>query len=191
MISQLASLFRISLSKGKTIIRIEDEVKHAQNYMNIQKIRYKNSFQVDFQIADEIKDCCTVKLIIQPLLENAIYYGMEYMDGEGEILVKGYKKDGDIYLEVEDNGLGMPEEEAARLLTEKPRERKRGSGVGLINVDSRIRLRFGKEYGLIIESHPDEGMKVTIHIPAIPYTEENQQLLEEGKYKVKKQEEKL
>ena len=85
----------------------------------------------------------------------------------------------------------MPEEEAARLLTEKPRERKRGSGVGLINVDSRIRLRVGKEYGLIIESHPDEGMKVTIHIPAIPYTEENQQLLEEGKYKVKKQEEKL
>ena len=191
MITQLASLFRISLSRGKTIIRIEDEIKHAQNYMNIQKIRYKNAFQVIFQVEPEVEQCCTVKLVLQPLLENAIYYGMEYMDGEGEILVKGYKKDGDIYLEVEDNGLGMPEEEAARLLTEKPRERKRGSGVGLINVDSRIRLRFGKEYGLIIESHPDEGMKVTIHIPAIPYTEENQQLLEEGKYKAKKQEEKL
>ncbi|RGX99497.1 HAMP domain-containing protein [Blautia sp. OF03-15BH] len=191
MTTQLGSLFRVSLSRGKTIISIEDEIRHAKNYMGIQKIRYKNAFQVIFQVEPEVEQCCTVKLVLQPLLENAIYYGMEYMDGEGEILVKGYKKDGDIYLEVEDNGLGMPEEEAARLLTEKPRERKRGSGVGLINVDSRIRLRFGKEYGLIIESHPDEGMKVTIHIPAIPYTEENQQLLEEGKYKVKKQEEKL
>ena len=191
MTTQLGSLFRVSLSRGKTIISIEDEIRHAKNYMGIQKIRYKNAFQVIFQVEPEVEQCCTVELVLQPLLENAIYYGMEYMDGEGEILVKGYKKDGDIYLEVEDNGLGMPEEEAARLLTEKPRERKQGSGVGLINVDSRIRLRFGKEYGLIIESHPDEGMKVTIHIPAIPYTEENQQLLEEGKYKVKKQEEKL
>lgn len=191
MTTQLGSLFRVSLSRGKTIISIEDEIRHAKNYMGIQKIRYKNAFQVIFEVEPEVEQCCTVKLVLQPLLENAIYYGMEYMDGEGEILVKGYKKDGDIYLEVEDNGLGMPEEEAARLLTEKPRERKRGSGVGLINVDSRIRLRFGKEYGLIIESHPDEGMKVTIHIPAIPYTEENQQLLEEGKYKAKKQEEKL
>ncbi|MBD9013843.1 MAG: HAMP domain-containing protein [Lachnospiraceae bacterium] len=191
MTTQLGSLFRVSLSRGKTIISIEDEIRHAKNYMGIQKIRYKNAFQVIFQVEPEVEQCCTVKLVLQPLLENAIYYGMEYMDGEGEILVKGYKKDGDIYLEVEDNGLGMPEEEAARLLTEKPRERKRGSGVGLINVDSRIRLRFGKEYGLIIESHPDEGMKVTIHIPAIPYTEEKQQLLEEGKYKAKKQEEKL
>ena len=101
-----------------------------------------------------MQQCCTVKLVLQPLLENAIYYGMEYMDGEGEILVKGYEKDRDIYLEVQDNGLGMPEEEAAKLLTESSRERKRGSGVGLINVDSRIRLRFGKEYGLLIESHP-------------------------------------
>ena len=74
MITQLASLFRISLSTRKTIIRIEDEIKHAQNYMNIQKIRYKNAFQVEFQIEPEIMQCCTVKLVVQPLLENAIYY---------------------------------------------------------------------------------------------------------------------
>lgn len=182
MITQLASLFRISLSQGKTIIRIEDEIKHAQNYMNIQKIRYKNVFQVDFQIEPEILQCCTVKLVLQPLLENAIYYGMEYMDGEGQILVSGYRRGEDIFLEVQDNGLGMPEEEAARLLTEENRERKRGSGVGLINVHSRIRLRFGPQYGLLIESHPDEGTTVTIHIPSIPYTEESQKQLEEGKY---------
>ena len=184
MITQLASLFRISLSKGKTIIKLEDEIKHARNYMNIQKVRYKNTFEVDFQIDPEILQCCTVKLILQPILENAIYYGMEYMDGEGEITVTGYRQEQDIYIEIQDNGLGMPEEEAAKLLVEGQRERKRGSGVGLINVHSRIALRFGAEYGLIIESYPDEGMLVKIHLPYIPYTEENQKLLEEGKIPV-------
>lgn len=181
MITQLASLFRISLSKGKTVIKIEDEVKHARNYMNIQKIRYKNSFEVDFQIEEDILDGCIVKLVLQPLLENAIYYGMEFMDGEGEIHVRGYRKDKDVYLEVEDNGLGMPEEEAAELLNGKERPHKHGSGVGLVNVHSRLKLRFGEAYGLVIHSCPDEGMMVQIHIPYIPYTVETQKFLENGK----------
>lgn len=181
MITQLASLFRISLSKGKTVIKIEDEVKHARNYMNIQKIRYKNSFEVDFQIEEDILDGCIVKLVLQPLLENAIYYGMEFMDGEGEIHVRGYRKDKDVYLEVEDNGLGMPEEEAAELLNGKERPHKHGSGVGLVNVHSRLKLRFGEAYGLVIRSCPDEGMMVQIHIPYIPYTVETQKFLESGK----------
>ena len=181
MITQLASLFRISLSKGKTVIKIEDEVKHARNYMNIQKIRYKNSFEVDFQIEEDILDGCIVKLVLQPLLENAIYYGMEFMDGEGEIHVRGYRKDKDVYLEVEDNGLGMPEEEASELLNGKERPHKHGSGVGLVNVHSRLKLRFGEAYGLVIHSCPDEGMMVQIHIPYIPYTVETQKFLESGK----------
>lgn len=181
MITQLASLFRISLSKGKTVIKFEDEVKHARNYMNIQKIRYKNSFEVDFQIEEDILDGCIVKLVLQPLLENAIYYGMEFMDGEGEIHVRGYRKDKDVYLEVEDNGLGMPEEEAAELLNGKERPHKHGSGVGLVNVHSRLKLRFGEAYGLVIHSCPDEGMMVQIHIPYIPYTVETQKFLESGK----------
>jgi two-component system sensor histidine kinase YesM len=181
MVKQLGSLFRISLSKGNTIIKVEDEIQHARNYMNIQMIRYKNAFQVDFEVEPEVLNCCTVKLVIQPLLENAIYYGMEYMDGEGQITVRGYRKDGDVCLEVEDNGLGMPEEAAARLLTENDRERKRGSGVGLINVHNRIRLRFGEEYGLRIQSFPDEGMLVQIHIPFIPFSERTRKLLDEGK----------
>ena len=181
MITQLASLFRISLSKGKTVIKIDDEVKHARKYMNIQKIRYKNSFEVDFQIEEDILDGCIVKLVLQPLLENAIYYGMEFMDGEGEIHVRGYRKDKDVYLEVEDNGLGMPEEEAAELLNGKERPHKHGSGVGLVNVHSRLKLRFGEAYGLVIHSCPDEGMMVQIHIPYIPYTVETQKFLESGK----------
>lgn len=185
MITQLASLFRISLSRGKTVIKIEDEIKHAQNYMNIQKIRYKNSFEVDFEIEKEILDGCTVKLVLQPLLENAIYYGMEFMDGEGEIHVRGYRRGDDVYLEVEDNGLGMPEEEAAELLNGEERPHKHGSGVGLINVHSRLRLRFGDEYGLIIHSCPDEGMRIQIHIPYVAYTSENQRVLEAPERKEK------
>lgn len=181
MITQLASLFRISLSRGKTIIRVEDEIKHAENYMNIQKIRYKNAFEVSFDIAPEILSACTVKLVVQPILENAIYYGMEAMDDDGVISVRGYQKDGDVFLEISDNGLGMPEEAAAKLLTEGERVRSRGSGVGLLNVHNRIRLRFGEQYGLQIESFPDEGMTVRIHIPYIPYTEETCRQLEEGK----------
>ncbi len=182
MIKQLASLFRISLSKGYTIISLADEVKHAQHYMNIQKVRYKNDFSVTFAIAEEVLDCCTVKLIIQPLLENAIYYGMEYMDDEGEIEVKGYREGDDIYIDVKDNGPGLKEEEAERLLTDSTHKHTSGSGVGLINVHNRIRLRFGEQYGLSIDTHPDEGMLVRIHIPYVPYTPENRDLIEKGHY---------
>ena len=181
MVTQLASLFRISLSRGKTIISMEDELKHARNYMNIQKIRYKNKFTVEFQVEDAILSCCTVKLVVQPLLENAIYYGVEGMDGEGEIHVKGYRKEDDIYIEVSDNGLGMPQDMVEQLLTDNNRVRKHGSGVGVINVHNRIRLRFGKPYGLEIESMPDEGTTIRIHLPYIPYEPEKLELLENGK----------
>lgn len=181
MITQLASLFRISLSRGKTVISVEDELKHARNYMNIQKVRYKNNFEVRFDIDPEILQCCTVKLVVQPLLENAIYYGVECMDGDGEIDVNGYRREDDIYIEVRDNGLGIPEDEVEQLLKENNRVHKRGSGVGLLNVHNRIRLRFGEEYGLEIESEPDEGTTVRIHLPYIVYTPEEQERLESGR----------
>ena len=186
MVTQLASLFRISLSRGKTIISMEDELKHARNYMNIQKIRYKNKFTVEFQVEDAILSCCTVKLVIQPLLENAIYYGMESMDGDGEITVVGYRKGDDVYVEVRDNGLGMPDEMVDALLTENNRVRKHGSGVGLINVHNRIRLRFGEPYGLEIDSCLDEGTTVRIHLPYIAYSPENTELREGGRLKQRK-----
>jgi two-component system sensor histidine kinase YesM len=216
MVTQLASLFRISLSRGKNIIPIEQELKHAENYMNIQKVRYKNAFTVRFDIDPQIRDYATVKLIIQPLLENAIYYGvgdMEEDDG-GEIVIRGWmeaapgtgespqaqngKEDknepadideassGDIYISVTDNGYGMTKEVAENLLKENPEGARRaprhGSGVGLLNVHNRIRLRFGEAYGLTVASEPDEGTTVTIHLPAVPFTDENQRLLESGRY---------
>jgi two-component system sensor histidine kinase YesM len=184
MVTQLASLFRISLSRGATIITIEDELKHAQNYMNIQTVRFKDNFVVDFDIDPVINPYCTVKLIVQPILENAVYYGVKNMDEDGRIVVKGWKEDDNIYISVEDNGFGMPQEVVDQLLDENNKHvPHHGSGVGLINVHKRIQLRFGQEYGLKIVSEEDHGTKITIHLPAIPYTEENQRLLEQGKMK--------
>ena len=180
MISELAKLFRISLSKGRTVISVQDELQHAKSYMNIQKIRYKNCFSIVFDIEPDICSCCSVKLILQPILENAINYGMNGMDDCGEIIVTGQRKDGNIILSVVDNGIGIPEDEVGLLLTDSDRVHKHGSGVGLVNVNNRIRILFGKEYGLTVESELDEGTTVSICIPAIPYTEENRKILEEG-----------
>ncbi|MDO4272906.1 MAG: sensor histidine kinase [Eubacteriales bacterium] len=177
MVQALGSLFRISLSKGKNIITVGEELHHAKNYLEIQKFRYKNKFTSYFEIEEGIEKYKTIKLIIQPLVENAIYYGMEYMDGEGEIHIRAYTKDRDLFIEVEDNGLGMPEEQVESLLTDDTRVRSKGSGIGLRNVHQRIQLYFGKEYGLEIISEPDEGTMVRIHLPM---TEEVAQEHKEG-----------
>ena len=171
MVTALAQLFRISLSKGNNIITIHDEIVHARNYLNIQMVRYKNKFTADIDIDPAIENCATIKLIVQPLLENAIYYGVEHMDGEGEIKVRGYEKDGDVYISVSDNGMGIPEETLATLLTDKARSRGKGSGIGLWNVDQRIKIYFKGDYGLLIDSELDEGTTVTIHLPKVPIEE--------------------
>lgn len=180
MISQLAKLFRISLSKGQTVISIKDELQHARSYMNIQKVRYKDAFSIVFDVEPEIESYCTVKLILQPLLENAINYGVGAMYDCGEILVSGRMDGEDIILAVADNGLGMSEEEVALVLTDSKRIHKHGSGVGLVNVNNRIQILFGRRYGLTVESEPDEGTTVSIRLPAVPYNEENQKILEKG-----------
>ena len=181
MISQLAKLFRISLSKGHTIIPIRDELQHAKSYMNIQQVRYKNKFDVTFDIEEELLNYCAVKLTLQPLLENALNYGIHGIEDEnGEIRVTGRREEDTILLSVSDNGIGIPEDEIAYLLTDTNRVHKKGSGVGLVNVNNRIQILFGKEYGLQITSELDEGTTVTIRMPAILYTEENCRILEKG-----------
>lgn len=180
MISQLAKLFRISLSKGHTIISVKDELQHAQSYMNIQRVRYKDAFSVTFDVEPELEKYCAVKLTLQPILENAINYGVDPMDDCGEIQICVRKEGELLVLSVEDNGIGMSEEEVELLLTDNNRVPKHGSGVGLINIHNRLQILFGKEYGLVIESEPDEGTRVSIQIPAILYTEENRKILEKG-----------
>jgi two-component system sensor histidine kinase YesM len=171
MVTALARLFRISLSKGKNIITVRDEIEHARNYLTIQNIRYKNKFTYDIEVDEKTLNFASIKLIIQPLIENAIYHGMEFMGGDGEILVKTYIKDDDLYIDVIDNGLGMLQEVADTLLTSESKPEKKSSGIGLKNVHERIQIYFGKDYGLKIYSEPDEGTTISIHMPCVDFYE--------------------
>lgn len=171
-VTALARFFRISLSRGKSIITVKDELEHVRNYLMIQHMRFKNRFSYTIEAEEEVLELASLKLMLQPLVENAIYHGMEFMDGDGEIFISAWKEGEDLYLKVSDNGLGMTEEQVARLFSDMPHTgSSRGSGIGVKNVNERIRLYFGSEYGLSIESEPDEGTVVTIHLPAVAYSE--------------------
>ena len=172
VVTALARFFRISLSRGKSIITVRDELEHVRNYLTIQHMRFKNRFTYEIQADEDVMDLASLKLILQPLVENAIYHGMEFMDGDGEILIRVYRDGDDLYMKVSDNGLGMTQEQVDRMFTDKAHvASKSGSGIGVRNVNERIRLYFGAEYGLTIDSELDEGTTVTIHMKAVPYAE--------------------
>lgn len=170
MLTSLARFFRISLSRGSSIIPIRDELEHARHYLTIQKMRYKNKFSATITAEDGVESLYTIKLIVQPILENAIYHGMAYADGDGEITVRAFRDAGDVLIEVSDNGPGMPEEVVESLLDPNgpaAAAGAKGSGIGFRNVHRRIRLTFGADYGLTIFSEPDDGTTVRIRLPAL------------------------
>lgn len=170
VVTALARFFRISLSKGKSIIPVRDELEHVRNYLMIQQMRFKNKFTYQIEEEPEVLGLASLKLMLQPLVENAIYHGMEFMDGDGEILVRAGLQDGKLCFLVADNGLGMTEEQVEQILTGQPHiSSRRGSGIGVKNVNERIRLYFGEEYGLSIDSEPDEGTRIRICLPAVSY----------------------
>ena len=172
VVTALARFFRISLSKGKSIIPVKDELEHVRNFLMIQHMRYKNKFTYDIEADEDVLELASLKLMLQPLVENAIYHGMEFMDGDGEILVRAWRREDDLYMSVSDNGLGMTQEQVERLFQAADHTSSgRGSGIGVKNVNERIKLYFGTGYGLEILSEPDEGTTVTAHLPAIPYQE--------------------
>ena len=165
-VTALARFFRLSLGKGKNIVTVKDEIDHVKNYLMIQHMRFKNKFDYEFDIAEDVLELPSLKLMLQPLVENAIYHGMEFMDGDGLIMVKAWREEDELYLSVADNGLGMTEDKVEMILTGKSSSGNgRGSGIGVKNVNERIKLYFGEAYGLTIDSEPDEGTKVTIHLP--------------------------
>jgi len=174
IVTALAKFFRISLSKGKNIITVKDEVEHVRNYLMIQNMRFKNRFEYSIDVDEEVLSYSSLKLMLQPLVENAIYHGMEFMDGDGEIDVKVFKEDDSLYFMITDNGLGMSEDMVETLLSKDFVPSKKGSGIGVKNVNERIKLYFGSEYGLKVESEPDEGTKITIHLPAVVYGENDE-----------------
>lgn len=170
MLTALARFFRISLSRGSSIITLADELEHAKHYLTIQKMRYKNKFTADITVEPGLESLYTVKLIIQPILENAIYHGMEYADGDGLIHVDAHRCGGDVIIEVSDNGPGMSPEMVQQLLRPDwgaATPGSKGSGIGFRNVHQRLQLYFGPDYGLTIISEPDNGTVVRIRIPAL------------------------
>ena len=172
VVTALARFFRISLSRGKSIITVRDELEHVRNYLMIQQMRFKNKFTYVIDAGEDVMNLASLKLMLQPLVENAIYHGMEFMDGDGRIEVVSWKEDGNLWFEVRDNGLGMTRDQLESLLGDRPHvSSRRGSGIGVKNVNERIRLYFGEDYGLSIQSEPDEGTVIRIRLPEQVYGE--------------------
>jgi len=140
----LGKLLRYNISSEDNIVTIEDEIKHMKNYLTIQKTRYREKFSVEFQINDDIKDTKILKLLIQPLVENAIAHGLEKLKREGVMIIKGYCKGEFICIEIIDNGQGI-----------KTDGKHRGFGIGLSNVDKRIKLHYGGTYGVTLKRIKD------------------------------------
>ena len=173
-VTALARFFRLSLGKGKNIVTVKAEIDHVKNYLMIQHMRFKNKFDYEFDIKEDVLELSSLKLMLQPLVENAIYHGMEFMDGDGLIKIKAWREADELYLSVTDNGLGMTEDKVAMVLDGKSNSGNgRGSGIGVKNVNERIKLYFGQDYGLKIDSEPDVGTTIIIHLPAKKYEEEN------------------
>ncbi|WP_258880807.1 sensor histidine kinase [Clostridium estertheticum] len=166
MVTALAKLFRISISRGRNIITVREEIEHAKNYLIIQKIRYKNKFKFEIITQEEVLEYKTTKLILQPLIENSIYHGIEYMVDEGFIRISVSITNGKLLYEVSDNGLGIDPEKLKHLLEYRVKTDS-GSGVGVKNVHERIQIRYGMEYGLEIQSEIEEGTTIKIWLPLI------------------------
>ena len=165
MVSALARLFRISISKGRELIPIKDELRHAENYLLIQSYRYKDQFTYSFDVDESLCGYLCNKITVQPLIENAIYHGLDRLVDEGEIkiTVKQAPDDrNDILITVSDNGVGMTKEQCEAILK---KERSDSSGIGVKNVNDRLKIYFGDKYGLTIESELDVGTSVTVRIP--------------------------
>ncbi|WP_168203491.1 cache domain-containing sensor histidine kinase [Oceanispirochaeta crateris] len=159
----LARFFRISISKGKNFIAVKDEISHIRNYLTIQKIRYIGKFEYRFEIDKDIYNYKVMKLILQPLVENAIYHGVG--EEEGTIIIRGYKKEQFLVFEVENSGYGIPKEKI-EMLYQILNGTMDGHSVGLRNVYQRLKLYYGDKADLIISSELDEMTNVTLMIPS-------------------------
>ena len=164
MVHALARLFRISISKGHELIPIAREIEHAESYLQIQKYRYKNRFTYHFEVDPGCRDYLCNKITLQPIIENAINHGLDLLVEEGHIQVE-VKPDGDdIVFRVIDDGVGMSPEQVQAIMNQKPKDH---TGIGIRNVNDRLKIYFGKQYGLRIESVPDEGTCVEIRMPKV------------------------
>ncbi len=171
MTSALSKLMRISISKGRELISVRDEIDHVRSYLTIEEMRYRNKYDSHIDIDPAIGDEYILKITLQPLVENAIYHGIKEVDHKGLIEITGRREAKVLIFTVSDNGRGMSPETVEKLntLREEPddeADRASGQGMGVRNVHARIRLYFGESYGLHCESTPGVGTTITVRIPS-------------------------
>ena len=172
MVHALARLFRISISRGHELIPIAKEIEHAESYLQIQKYRYKNQFTYEFDVDPGCLDYYCNKITLQPIIENSINHGLDLLVEEGRIQVEVLQDGEDILFRVRDNGVGMSQEQVDAILEQDPEDR---TGIGIRNVNDRLRIYFGAPYGLRITSELDVGTCVEIRMPKV----------KEGEYEAK------
>jgi two-component system, sensor histidine kinase YesM len=167
MVGALTSLFRIGLNKGREFISLSDELEHVESYLCIQKMRYEDKFDYSISCDSALRASRVLRLMLQPLVENAIYHGIKERRGHGDLSVEARTEGGDLLLSVRDDGVGMNEETLARLSESLEEGGASVGGYGIRNVHERIRLTFGKPYGLSFKSISGEGTEVTIRHPIL------------------------
>jgi two-component system, sensor histidine kinase YesM len=174
VVESLSQLFRIGLSKGNDMITLEKEIEHIHSYLKIQKARYKDKLNYSISIDSKHSNLSVVKLILQPIVENAIYHGIKERRGPGHISITGEESNGTLVLYVKDDGVGIPEERLAILnenlstnfdSLEETKRMTTTIGYGVMNVQARIKLTYGEPYGLSIDSIPGKGTTVKILLP--------------------------
>ncbi|MBC7959561.1 MAG: sensor histidine kinase, partial [Vallitaleaceae bacterium] len=165
MTSSLAKLFRISISKGNQFITVAEELEHIKSYLTIQKIRYGNKLEYSLEVDETLLKNRIVKIIIQPIVENAIYHGIKNMPGTGTIVIKVAREKEGMSITVSDDGVGMTQEQIDKILRKVYNKEKDSQGVGISNVVERIKLNYGEEYGLQFMSEPYGGTQVKILLP--------------------------
>ena len=166
MVGSLSEFFRSSLNKGKEIVTIREELSHVRSYLEIQQIRYQDILDYEIDVPEELYINEIPKITVQPVVENALYHGIKEKRGGGKISVTGREDGGDYIITVSDNGIGMEPDRLKEVrdgLTDSSPDSKKI--YGLYNVNQRIKLDFGDEYGLSIDSVYDEGTTVTIRLP--------------------------
>ena len=157
----LSAFYRTALNRGRNVLQVETELSNTRAYLEIQSMLHDGDFDYEIEVQPEILQCESLNLILQPLVENAIHHGIEEKtDGRGKITVRGWKEDNCVWFMVEDNGVGMEQEVADKILTMESK------GYGVRNVDERIRLCYGEKYAMKVESVVGKGTKMTIHFPA-------------------------
>lgn len=169
LVVALTNLFRIGLSKGNEIIPLTEELQHVESYLVIQMARYEDKLDYEILVSDEIKRYRVLKIILQPLVENAIYHGIKTKSGTGKIVIHGFKDGNGLRLIVEDDGVGLPEDKLIQLREDMrfTRQTGREQGYGLFNVNERIKLSHGPEYGISINSVPGQGTVVEVRLPLV------------------------